>query len=242
MTNPFHGILDVIKDVFMALLPIVIIFIIAHFWFLKYNKKQLKRFFIGASFTAIGLILFLQGVKYGYLPLARETGRILGKLKYSWLVVPIGFIIGLSTTLADPAIYVLVEEVENTSGGSLKRRLMFIGLCIGVGLAISLAMVKLILDIPIYWIIIPGYIIAIIMTYFLEPEYAAMSFDSGGVVTGTMVASFVLPLSTGFAESLGRDPLVDGFGIVGLVAMMPILTILAFGLIIQKKAKKKQRN
>ncbi|MCK9537466.1 MAG: DUF1538 domain-containing protein [Bacilli bacterium] len=236
--NPFTDISAVILDVLLALLPIMVIFIIAHFWFLKYSKQQLKKVFIGAAFTAIGLILFLQGVKFGYLPLARETGRVLGKLKHTWLIVPIGFVIGLSTTLADPAIYVLVKEVEATSGGTIKRKLMFIALCIGVGLAIALAMIKLLYKIQIYWIIIPGYIIAIIMTFFLEPEYAAMSFDSGGVVTGTMVASFILPLSTGVAESLGGDPLIDGFGIVGLVALMPILTVLTFGLLMQRKVRR----
>lgn len=238
ISNLFDGILEVVMDVLIALLPIALVFIVSQFWLLKYSKKRIKKILIGTVFTIIGLVMFLQGVNVGYLPLAREAGRQLGNLPNVWLIIPIGFVIGLSTTLADPAIYVLVKEVEHTSGGTIKRKLMFISLCIGVGLAIALAMIKLLFGLKIYWIIIPGYMIAITMTYFLEQDFAAMAFDSGGVVTGTMVASFLLPLSTGVAESLGGDPLIDGFGIVGLVALTPIITMLTLGLLMQRKRKK----
>lgn len=237
----FNGMLEVFLDVLLALAPILLIFVISHFWFLKYSKKRIKTIIIGIVFTLLGLMIFLQGVQFGFLPLAQSMGEKLGGLEFKWIIIPIGFLIGLSTTLADPAIYVLVKEVEETSGGAIKRRVMFISLCIGVGLAISLAMVKLLVDIPIYYIIIPGYIIAITLTYFVEPDFSAMAFDSGGVVTGTMVASFLLPLSTGVAKSLGGDPLIDGFGIVGLVALTPIITMLTLGLIM-KRAKNKVSN
>jgi hypothetical protein len=148
-------------------------------------------------------------------------------------------VLGLSVTLADPSIYVLVQETERVSGGAIRRRLMFITLCLGVGFAVIIAMVKLIFDISILWIIIPGYLCAVTMSYFVEPDFTALAFDSGSVVTGTMIASFILPLVTGIAEALGRDPLSDGFGIVGLVALTPILTMLLLGIVLRKHKKTK---
>ena len=233
----FKGIDKVFIDVLIALTPVAGLFIVAQIFFLHYKKKRLINIFKGLIITIVGLVLFLQGAQNGYLSIAQDMGAILGSLEPVWVILPLGFLLGLSTTLADPSIYVLAQETEKASGGAIRKKLLFITLCFGVGLAIVLALLKLILDLNILWIIIPGYTIAIILSYIVEPDFSSLAFDSGGVVTGTMIASFILPLVTGIAKSLGRDPLIDGFGIVGLVALTPILTMLILGVLLKRQAK-----
>lgn len=235
------GIDKVILEVIIALLPLVAVFIVAQIFFLHYKKKKVIVVIKGTILSLVGLVLFLQGVNVGYLPMASEMGKALGSLSYLWLIVPLGFLMGLTTTLADPSIYVLAQETERASSGAIKRKFMFVTLCVGVGLAVLIAMFKLLFGFSVIWIMIPGYTIAIILAYFVDPDFTAMAFDSGGVVTGTMVASFILPMSTGIATVLpDRDPIVDGFGIVGLVALVPILTMLIMGLILNRPKRKKK--
>lgn len=239
----YEGILDVLYEVLLAIAPLVVVFLLSQFWFLKYKKSRLINLFKGTLIALIGLTLFLQGINYGFIEVASKVGETLGTLESKWILIPIGFVLGLSTTLADPSIYVLVKEVEESSGSTIPKKLILIALCIGVGGAISLTMVRLIFDFSIIYIFIPGYIIAVLITYFIEPDFAAMSFDSGGVVTGTMIASFVLPFASGVSTGLGREN--DGFGIVGFVALIPILTMLSIGLLIQiqkKRHKDKEKN
>lgn len=234
----YKGIFDVLNEVLLAVAPLVVVFILSQFWFLKYKKSRLIKLFKGTLIALIGLTLFLQGINFGFIEVASKVGETLGTLESKWILIPIGFILGLSTTLADPSIYVLVKEVEESSGSTIPKKLILIALCIGVGGAIALTMVRLIFGFSIIYIVIPGYILAVFMSYFMESDFAAMSFDSGGVVTGTMIASFVLPFASGVSSGLGREN--DGFGIVGFVALIPILTMLTIGLLIQFQKKKQQ--
>ncbi|MFA7566142.1 MAG: DUF1538 domain-containing protein [Alkalispirochaeta sp.] len=234
----YQGILGVVRDVLLAAAPLAVVFLISQFWFLKYRKSQLVRLFKGTLIALFGLTLFLQGINFGFIEVAGEVGRALGGLSFSWVVIPIGFVLGLATTLADPSIYVLVKEVEDSSGSAIPRKLLLIALCVGVGGAIALTMVRLMFDFSFLWIIIPGYILAVFLTYFIEADFAAMSFDSGGVVTGTMIASFVLPFASGVSEGLGRGN--EGFGIVGFVALIPILTMLTIGLLLRVRRQRRR--
>ncbi|HHU79938.1 MAG: DUF1538 domain-containing protein [Bacilli bacterium] len=243
LLSMFDGFEKVILEVIIALLPLVAVFIVSQIFFLHYKKKKIIVVIKGTILSLIGLALFLQGVNVGYLPMATKMGEALGALNYLWIIVPIGFMMGFTTTLADPSIYVLAQESERASGGSIKRKFMFISLCFGVGFAVLIAMFKLLFGFSVVWIMIPGYTIAIILAYFVDPDFTAMAFDSGGVVTGTMVASFILPMSTGIASVVPeRDPIIDGFGIVGLVALVPILTMLVMGLILNPPKRRKKED
>ncbi len=229
----------VLIDVLLALIPVLVLIIVGQIFFLRYKKKRIINIIKGLIICVIGLILFLQGVQNGYYHLAQNMGKVLGQLEKIWLILPIGFLLGLSTTLADPAIYVLVEQAEMATSGAIKKKLLFVALCFGVALAVVISLVKLMTSISILWFIVPGYIVSILLSYYVEPDFSALAYDSGSVVTGTMIASFILPFVTGIAISLNKDPLVDALGIVGIVAMTPILTMLIFGALLKKKKKSK---
>ncbi|HHU80991.1 MAG TPA: DUF1538 domain-containing protein [Acholeplasmataceae bacterium] len=233
----FVGMDQVIIDVLTALSPILLLFVLAHFIFLKYKKKRIITIIKGLVITVLGLIIFLQGVQNGFTPVAEEMGKILVGKTSIWVIPIIGFLFGISITLADPAIYVLVQETDKASGGAIKRKMMFITLCLGVGMAMMLTVLRLIFDINILWIIVPGYIVAITLSFFVESDFSSLAFDSGSVVTGTMIASFILPLIIGIASGLGRDPQKDAFGVVGTVALTPILIMLILGVLVRKRNK-----
>lgn len=231
----------VLQEVLLAISPLIVVYLISQFWFLKYKRSQIVQLVKGTAIALIGLTLFLFGVRFGFIEVASAVGAKLSSLGSSnasklTILIPIAFILGISTTLSDPAIYVLVGEVEETSGGTIPRKLILTALSVGVGGAISLMMVRLIFDFSFLYIIIPGYILAVAMSYFLKADFAAMSFDSGGVVTGTMIASFVLPFANGVSKGLGLGD--AGFGIVGFVALVPILTMLTIGVMIEIKKRK----
>lgn len=228
----------VFLEVLVAIAPFVIVYLLAQFLFLRYRKSRILNLIRGSIIAIIGLTIFLVGVKFGFMEVAKIVGQQLGKRNNLFLLIVIGLLIGITTSLADPSIYVLVQEVEETSGASIPKSLILASLSIGVGGAISITMVRLYFDINILYIFIPGYIIAVLMSYFVESDHAAMSFDSGGVVTGTMTASFILPFAIGVSEGLGTNS--AGFGVVGFVALVPILTMLTIGIILRFQRKRQE--
>lgn len=230
-------------EVGIALLPIV------GFFFLfnligssKVSKSKLIRIVIGVLYTYLGLVLFLTGVNVGFLPVGSLLGLALGSLSYNWIVVPIGVVLGFFVVAAEPAVHVLCRQVYEVTAGGISKKALRLSLMIGVGLSVGLAMLRIILHIRIMYFLIPGYAVALILTFFVPETFTAIAFDSGGVASGAMTASFMLPLALGVCSAVGGNIGTEGYGLVALVAMTPLITIQILGLVYKLKLGKVRRS
>ena len=228
------------KEVALALMPIVIFFVIFQIFFLKLEKITVIQIIVGMVYTYLGLVLFLAGVNIGFMPMGTFIGRTLGETSM-WLLIPIGALIGWFIVSAEPAVHVLKQQVENVTEGAVKGKSVGLALSIGVAASIGLAMLRVITGISIWYIIIPGYLFSLVMTFFVPPIFTAIAFDSGGVASGPMTATFLLPLALGACDAVGGNMLTDAFGLVAFVAMTPLVTIQLLGLVGKFKAVKKNK-
>lgn len=225
-----HAFGNTALEVAKALGMIVVCFFICQFLFLKLPKRRLVRIGIGIAFTYVGLVIFLTGVNVGFMPIGYKLGTALAETN-KWMLVGFGLVIGILVVLAEPAIHVLNAQVEDVTGGLVSKKSMMLGLCIGVGGAIALSMIRIIFDFSLVYYIIPGYFISMALSLFVPPVYTAIAFDSGGVASGPMTSGFILPLVTGVCVALQGESAVlrDAFGVVALVAMAPLITIQLLG-------------
>lgn len=231
------------KEVSIALGLIVVFFLVCQFAFLRLPKRRLLRIGIGVLFTYAGLIIFLTGVNVGFMPVGYKLGAALGVL-HPAILVAFGTVMGVLVVLAEPAIHVLNQQVEEVTGGSISRKSMTLGLCLGVGAAIGLAMLRIVLDFSIVYYVIPGYFISLVLSLFVPKVYTAVAFDSGGVASGPMTSGFILPFAIGACVSAqGADAVLrDAFGVVAIVAMTPLITIqlLGFRAIISERVRERR--
>ncbi len=218
------------KEVALALGMIVLFFGICQVAFLKLPGKRLVKMGVGVLFTYVGLVMFLTGVNVGFMPIGYKLGAQLAQL-HPVILVGIGLLMGILVVLAEPAIHVLNAQVEDVTSGSVSKKSLMIGLCLGVGAAIALSVVRIIFDFSITYYIIPGYFISLGLSLFVPPVYTAIAFDSGGVASGPMTSGFILPFATGVCVAIqGADAVLrDAFGVVALVAMTPLITIQLLG-------------
>ncbi len=228
-------------EVLVSLLPIVAVFGVFQLITKRYLKRDLKRIAVGMIYTYIGLVLFLCGVDVGFAQVGAFLGKELGSLSHNWVLIPIGMIIGYYIVKAEPAIQVLNRQVEDVTDGAISVKAMNRSMSIGVAISIGLAMLRVILGIPIYCIVIPGYIIALIMSHFVPKIFVGIAFDSGGVASGPMTSTFLLPLSIGACQAVGGNIMTDAFGVVALVALTPLIAIQIMGLVYKFKTDKLQR-
>ena len=230
------------KEMLISLLPIILFFFIFQIVSLHLHKKTLVKIIIGIIYTYIGLVLFLTGVNVGFMPAGNYLGQVIAGLSYPWIIVPIGMLIGYFIVKAEPAVYVLTEQVEELTSGAISAKAMGMSLSIGVALSLGLAMVRVLTGVSILWFLLPGYAVALGLTFFVPKIFTAIAFDSGGVASGPMTATFLLPFSMGACEALGGNVVIDAFGVVAMVAMTPLITIQILGLIyqIQEQMKEKQ--
>ena len=230
------------KEMLISLLPIIIFFFVFQIVSLHLHKKTLVKIIIGIIYTYIGLVLFLTGVNVGFMPAGNYLGQVIAGLSYPWIIVPIGMLIGYFIVKAEPAVYVLTEQVEELTSGAISAKAMGMSLSIGVALSLGLAMVRVLTGISILWFLLPGYAVALGLTFFVPKIFTAIAFDSGGVASGPMTATFLLPFSMGACEALGGNVVTDAFGVIAMVAMTPLITIQILGLIyqIQEQMKEKQ--
>ena len=230
------------KEMLISLLPIILFFFIFQIVSLHLHKKTLVKIIIGIIYTYIGLVLFLTGVNVGFMPAGNYLGQVIAGLSYPWIIVPIGMLIGYFIVKAEPAVYVLTEQVEELTSGAISAKAMGMSLSIGVALSLGLAMVRVLTGISILWFLLPGYAVALGLTFSVPKIFTAIAFDSGGVASGPMTATFLLPFSMGACEALGGNVVTDAFGVVAMVAMTPLITIQILGLIyqIQEQMKEKQ--
>ena len=230
------------KEMLISLLPIILFFFIFQIVSLQLHKKTLVKIIIGIIYTYIGLVLFLTGVNVGFMPAGNYLGQVIAGISYPWIIVPIGMLIGYFIVKAEPAVYVLTEQVEELTSGAISAKAMGMSLSIGVAFSLGLAMVRVLTGISILWFLLPGYAVALGLTFFVPKIFTAIAFDSGGVASGPMTATFLLPFSMGACEALGGNVVTDAFGVVAMVAMTPLITIQILGLIyqIQEQMKEKQ--
>ena len=231
------------REVAIALGLIVVFFLICQFAVLKLPKRRLLRIGLGVVFTYVGLVMFLTGVNVGFMPIGYKLGYSLSQGS-PWLLTGFALAMGVLVVLAEPAIHVLNSQVEEVTGGMVSRKAMVTGLCIGVGAAISLSVVRIIFDFSLVYYIIPGYVISLALSFFVPPVYTAIAFDSGGVASGPMTSGFILPFATGVCVALQGESAVlrDAFGVVALVAMIPLITIqlLGFRSIMDRRVKERR--
>jgi len=226
----------IILEVLLALGPLVLFFLVFQIFFLKLPMEYVKKLLKGVALTFIGLVLFLQGVTMGFLPVGSAMGEVLGTMDNRWLIIPIGFLLGFVATIAEPAVRILSYEVERTSGGSIRARTILVTLALGVSVFMALGMARILYGIPILYLVVPAYLIVLIMLKFSNPTFTSIAFDAGGVATGPMTVTFVLAIAVGIATAMpDRDAISDGFGLIALVALAPILSVMILGLLYSRK-------
>ena len=236
----FTGFTEMIKDVLIAIFPIVFLFVLLNFNSFKLSKKKFSQILKGFLITTVGLILFLHGVNIAYVPVGQYLGSEIAQLDYNWILIPLGFLMGFLVGFAEPAIHVMVKQVEEESGGTVRGKVLLAVVSLGIGAAVSLSMWRLLAGFSLYYFLIPGYIAVFILGRKVDKMFLAMAFDNGGVATGPMCSTFILSMAVAIAAEIeGRSPLIDGFGVVALIALTPILSTLALGYIYKKRAEQK---
>jgi len=184
------------------------------------------------------MVLFLQGVSVAFLPAGREIGEAVAAIDQRWLLIPFGFLLGFLVTYAEPAVRVLCYQVGESSSGYIGESLILYTLSLGVAVSVSLGMARLVYAIPLLFFLIPGYLTAILLLPFSDREFIGIAFDSGGVATGPMAVTFLLSLAVGVAAGIeGRNPVTDGFGLIALIALAPILSVLVLGILYRRMQK-----
>ena len=244
-----HGILTYAKEVALAFLPIVAMFIVFQLIFKRFNKRQVLRISVGFLYTYVGLVLFLTGANIGFMPAGQLIGKVLGGGGFTkWLLIPIGMILGYFVVAAEPAVHTLKKQVAEVTNGAISQKSIGLALSIGVAVSVGIAMTRILTGLPILPVLIIGYIIPLVITFFVPPIYTGIAFDSGGVASGPMATTFILPFAIGAcsainagSEQLSSKIMTDAFGIVAMIAMTPLITIQVLGLIGKVKQDKKMK-
>lgn len=234
------GIPTYLKEIAVSLLPIVVFFGLFQLFALKLEKRQLTKIGIGLVYTYLGLVLFLTGANVGFMPAGSYLGSVLGSIEQKWVLVPVAMLMGYFIVKAEPAVYVLNKQVEEITDGAISARAMGLSLSIGVAISLGLAMIRVLTGISIMWFLIPGYAVAIGISFFVPKIYTAIAFDSGGVASGPMTAAFLLPLAQGACSAVGGNIASDAFGVVAMVAMTPLITIQLLGIISEVSRKRRK--
>lgn len=227
------------REVLLSLVPILWVFLIFQWLTNRYHGLQIKRIIVGFGYTYIGLVLFLCGANVGFAPVGAYLGKELAGLSLRWILVPIGALIGYYIVKAEPAIQVLNHQVEAVTNGAISVKMMNRCMQIGVAASVGLAMLRVLTGISIQWFVIPGYIIALVLSRMVPDIFIGIAFDSGGVASGPMTSTFLLPLSIGVCEALGGNLMTDAFGVVALVALTPLIAIQLMGLVYKLKTAKR---
>ena len=227
-------------EVALALLPIFVFFMIFQILMLRINNNQLIKIILGIIYTYIGLVLFLTGANVGFSSLGYVMGNYIA-INNKMLLIPFGILLGWFIIKAEPAVHTLKHQVEDISQGAINSKTMEISLSIAISLANGLAMYRVISGVNIMYFIIPGYVVSLLLSLIVPETFTAIAFDSGGVASGPMTATFMLPLAIGACTSLGGNIMQDAFGLVAFVAMMPLITVQLMGLLAMVKSRKETR-
>lgn len=227
-----------LREVLLALAPILAFFLFFQIFFFRLRRRPLIRILIGLLYTLLGLTLFLTGVNIGFMPAGYSIGSQLAGLPMRWIIVPLGMLIGYYIVKAEPAVAVLNKQVEDLTGGAISQKMMMTGLSLGMAVSLGLSMVRVLTGVSLLWFLVPGYLLALGLSFFVPDIFTAIAFDSGGVASGPMTATFLLPFAMGACEAAGGNILTDAFGVVAMVAMTPLIMIQLIGLVYQRKTKR----
>ncbi len=228
---------DYLRETAVALLPIVAIFLLFQFFSLKIPRRNLLKILIGILYTYVGLVLFLTGVNVGFSSLGAVLGGQLAVGYTKYLLIPLSMLFGWFIISAEPAVAVLEKQIEEVSAGTISGKVIKISLSVAIALAMGVSMLRVLTGISLFWFLIPGYALALILSFFVPDIYTAIAFDSGGVASGPMTATFMLQFVIGASNALGGNILTDAFGVVAMVAMMPLISIQIVGVISELKKK-----
>ena len=226
-------------EVAMALLPIFVFFLLFQVFSLRLRRLPLTKIVMGVGYTFLGLVLFLTGVNVGFSPLGYVLGKELVTSGLSALLIPLAMLMGWFIIDAEPAVHILNKQVEELTSGAISAKAMGLSLSVAVALANGLAMVRVLTGLPILYFLLPGYAVALGLSFFVPRTFTAIAFDSGGVASGPLTATFMLPLAMGACTALGGNVMTDAFGLVALVAMMPLITVQVMGGIYVLKSRTK---
>lgn len=232
-----EGFPEYIKEIAISILPIVVFFGVFQIFLLKLSKTEIIRISVGLLYTYIGLVLFLTGANVGFMPAGSYLGTVLASQDTKWIIIPIGAVIGYFIVQAEPAVYVLMQQVEEITDGAIMGKTLRTCLSIGISISVSISMIRVLYGINIMWFLIPGYAISLILSFVVPEVFTAIAFDSGGVASGPMTATFLLPFAIGACVATGGDVVSDAFGVVAMVAMTPLFTIQILGLVTKLKEK-----
>ena len=232
---------EYIHEVAVCLAPIAAFFAAFQVVSLKLPRRNVLKILAGILYTYIGLVLFLTGVNVGFLPAGTYLGRQIASLSHNWVLIPIGMLMGWFIVQAEPAVHVLNRQVEEITSGAIPGKAMGTSLSIGVAVSIGLAMTRVLTGISIFTFLVPGYLLAIGLSFFVPKIFTSIAFDSGGVASGPMTATFLLPFAMGACEALGGNIITDAFGVVAMVAMTPLITIQLLGMVYQLERKRSRK-
>ena len=239
MGRYLHSLGEHAQEIAVALLPIIVFALLFQLLTRAFTARKLLRVGIGVVYTFVGLVIFLTGANEGFLPVGQELGRALASLDgmWKWILIPVGMLLGYFIVNAEPAVYVLNKQVEQITAGAISAGTMRLSLSIGVSAALGLSMLRILTGISVLWILLPGYAIALGLTFFVPKFFVGIAFDSGGVASGAMMSAFVLPLATGACLCLSANVMTQAFGCVAFVALTPIISIQICGLMYNLKSK-----
>ena len=226
------------EEVATAFLPIIVVFAVFEVIYRRFKLHQLLRISVGLVYTYVGLVLFLVGANVGFMPAGKLIGGELAAGDSKLILIPVGMLMGYFVVSAEPAVHTLKKQVEEITNGAITQRSIGLALSIGVAVSVGIAMLRVVTGIPIYPFLLVGYLISLVIAFFVPPIYTGIAFDSGGVASGPMTTTFILPFAIGACEALGGNILTDAFGIVAMVAMTPLITIQVLGLVGRIKQKR----
>jgi hypothetical protein len=234
----FSNLISIAWDVIQVVILLLAILAIFQVLLLRLPRSYVINLLKGTLISAGGLILFLLGVQIGFLPYGQAVGEALGEFTHRWLAIPFGFLLGFITTWGEPAVRILCNQVEEASVGAIRKRTVLYAICVGVAFFVALGMARVVYSIPILYILIPGYALAIVMLWFTKRDFIGVAFDAGGVATGPIANTFLLGLGLGLPLALGSSNVVTyGLGLVALVALAPIISVMMLGIIIRVRIR-----
>lgn len=233
-----HLLPETLVDVAKALLPLAVMFVVFQFTLLHLPPHAIIRMSVGLLYSFVGLVLFMLGVNGGFMPAGDIIGFTVAQTDYRYILVAIGVFLGAVVVCAEPAVWVLTKQVEEISGGTIKRSVIIAALSIGVAVSVGLSIFRVLSGFSLWFVLLPGYALALTLTFFCPQLFTAIAFDSGGVASGPMTTTFILSFMLGISNALGGNPLTDAFGVIALVAMAPLITIQVLGILYAGKTKK----
>lgn len=236
-----HALPEFAKEVAIAFLPLVVLFIIFQLITRRFHLHNIVRMSVGFVYTYLGLVLFLTGANVGFMPAGRLIGSVIAGKSFSWLLIPIGMLMGYFVVSAEPAVHSLKRQVSEITNGGISQKSVAVALSIGVSVSVGIAMLRVLTGISVMPFLIVGYSVSLIISFFVPHIYTAIAFDSGGVASGPMTSTFMLPFAMGACETTGGNIMTDAFGIVAMIAMAPLITIQILGLYERNKRARKIR-